>query len=32
MDNWHQKEELINMISYLILTIDPNEQWFYGFE
>ncbi|CAD8114319.1 unnamed protein product [Paramecium sonneborni] len=32
MDNWHQKEELINLISYLVLMIHPNEQWFYGID
>ncbi|CAD8189260.1 unnamed protein product [Paramecium pentaurelia] len=32
MDNWHQKEELINLVSYLILMIHPSEQWFYGID
>ncbi|KAM3132978.1 hypothetical protein pb186bvf_014974 [Paramecium bursaria] len=29
-DKWHQKEELLNMISYLVLSIEPTEEWFYS--
>lgn len=29
MDNWHLKEELLNLISYLVLFIEPGEDWFY---
>lgn len=32
MENWHKKEELLNLISYLILCIDPTEAWFYVVE
>jgi hypothetical protein len=27
---WHSKEEILNLISSLVLETKRNEEWFYG--